>query len=324
MDLVNLGEKGDAELASLAKGDNAHAYALLHLNSFAITGIDYSTHPEVGDEKLKEYTDQYWEDRALFLYQLTHPSAPSFTGKHINFTDMESGTTAETLDTYGEISNVDGSSDYIFGTEAGESIESDSWGSDDHLYGMGGNDTLDGGLGDDYLEGGKGDDTLIGGKGDDILEGGEGIDTYIINSGDGHDTIIDTGRNILIIDGKVLNGVFEQIPGTSGYQFITDSNLILTFDGAGKLKIDAETSLTLQNQTGTADFSDGDFGIILTDAPTAPPEQLTGTDGADYLVAEVPSSTIDGQGGRDMLIGNVGADRLNGGDGDNILVQNVA
>jgi hypothetical protein len=36
-----------------------------------------------------------------------------------------------------------------------------------------------------------GDDVLIGGKGDDTMVGGAGRDTYIINKGDGIDTIID-------------------------------------------------------------------------------------------------------------------------------------
>ncbi len=323
----------EAELQGLVD-DRQAFYAMQQLRPFILVGIDNYASVDPA-----QFSDQYKEDRARFFYNSIHENTTS-----IRFKDLELGVYAQ------QHSGTEFTSKYTFGRKVADGLTGSA--NEDHLYGMGGTDilrglkgddyleggdgndeiyggedhdtlvggkgqdTLNGGTGNDHLNGGEGNDTLIGGKGDDILEGGAGIDTYIINSGDGHDTIIDTGRNILIIDGKVINGVFEQNPGTSDYQFITDSNFILTFDGSGKLKIDAETSLTLQNQARTQDFSDGDFGIILTDTPTAPPEQLTGTDGADYLVAEVPSSTIDGQDGRDMLIGGGGADQLNGGDGD--------
>jgi Ca2+-binding RTX toxin-like protein len=59
------------------------------------------------------------------------------------------------------------------------------------MVGGTGNDTLFGGGQADVLLGGAGNDTLTGGAGNDILDGGTGIDTYVINSGDGQDTIID-------------------------------------------------------------------------------------------------------------------------------------
>ena len=55
-----------------------------------------------------------------------------------------------------------------------------------------GNDTIIATDNNDILIGGADDDTLIGGKGSDILEGGTGADTYIINPGDGIDTVLDT------------------------------------------------------------------------------------------------------------------------------------
>jgi Ca2+-binding RTX toxin-like protein len=42
------------------------------------------------------------------------------------------------------------------------------------------------------LNGGAGDDTLIGGKGNDALIGGVGNDTYVLNRGDGRDSISET------------------------------------------------------------------------------------------------------------------------------------
>jgi len=60
------------------------------------------------------------------------------------------------------------------------------------LVSNGGSDTLTGGDYADKLMAGADDDTLAGGKGFDILEGGTGTDTYIINPGDGIDTVLDT------------------------------------------------------------------------------------------------------------------------------------
>ncbi|MEZ5678970.1 MAG: calcium-binding protein [Nitrosomonas sp.] len=60
------------------------------------------------------------------------------------------------------------------------------------LVSNGGSDTLTGGDYADKLLAGADDDTVAGGKGFDILEGGTGTDTYIINPGDGIDTVLDT------------------------------------------------------------------------------------------------------------------------------------
>ncbi|NJK75433.1 MAG: hypothetical protein HC942_17125, partial [Microcoleus sp. SU_5_6] len=71
---------------------------------------------------------------------------------------------------------------------------------DDILFGGRGADSLDGGEGNDSLYGGKGNDTLLGGAGDDFLSGengddfltgGGGNDRFLLNSGNGSDTIDD-------------------------------------------------------------------------------------------------------------------------------------
>jgi D-alanyl-D-alanine carboxypeptidase len=55
---------------------------------------------------------------------------------------------------------------------------------DNHILGMGGNDTITGGSGNDVLEGGKGLDVITGGKGDDTMMGDSGDDTLKGNAGD--------------------------------------------------------------------------------------------------------------------------------------------
>jgi Ca2+-binding RTX toxin-like protein len=63
---------------------------------------------------------------------------------------------------------------------------------DNHLMGLGGNDTLSGGDGDDWLQGGRGRDVLQGGAGDDVLAGGRGADVFVFTSADhGRDVIRD-------------------------------------------------------------------------------------------------------------------------------------
>jgi hypothetical protein len=51
---------------------------------------------------------------------------------------------------------------------------------------------MQGGTGNDTLMAGAGNDRLIGGSGNDTLSGGTGNDTYLVNRGEGHDTLSDT------------------------------------------------------------------------------------------------------------------------------------
>ncbi|MBK6631939.1 MAG: hypothetical protein IPG33_13485 [Betaproteobacteria bacterium] len=158
------------------------------------------------------------------------------------------------------------------------SAEADSFmGGDyiDHLYGGGGDDTLKGAGGDDYLEGGAGidileggadNDTLIGGRGDDILTGGEGEDTYVINSDDGHDHIVDSGRNYIRYNGELIAGTFVQSTPGGAYQFIGDNGRKIEFHPPGVLTLDENTSLTFDNYTSAEAFEEAGFGIELVEA----------------------------------------------------------
>ncbi|NCP78909.1 MAG: hypothetical protein GW833_07140, partial [Desulfuromonadales bacterium] len=66
---------------------------------------------------------------------------------------------------------------------------------------------LTGGSQADHLYGMSGDDVLTGNGGADYLEGGSGNDTYLINTGDGGDTILDTdGIGIIKHNGQTLSG----------------------------------------------------------------------------------------------------------------------
>jgi uncharacterized surface protein with fasciclin (FAS1) repeats len=84
----------------------------------------------------------------------------------------------------------------------------------DRLFGGSGEDVLDGGLHVDFLYGGGHDDVLTGGRGSDFLIGGHGRDTFVFNTGDGHDTILDFRSGVDQID---LTGL-----GLSGFEAIED------------------------------------------------------------------------------------------------------
>ena len=77
---------------------------------------------------------------------------------------------------------------------------------DNHVNGMGGNDTIDGGLGNDFLNGGTGDDYLLGNVGNDQLQGGEGSDKL---DGGAGDDIIDTasGNDVIVFHFTASLGV---------------------------------------------------------------------------------------------------------------------
>jgi beta-glucanase (GH16 family) len=71
---------------------------------------------------------------------------------------------------------------------------------DNVIVGNGASNRLEGAGGADTIRAGGGDDTIVGGAGDDRLTGGSGADTFILNRGDGHDTITDFGNGGDVLD----------------------------------------------------------------------------------------------------------------------------
>ena len=258
-----------------------------------------------------------------------------------------------------QIENAKGGSgnDYLKGNDLANTLEGN--GGADTLEGGAGNDILKGGTDIDTLKAGIGDDTLDGGTGNDILEGGDGFDTYIINTGDGHDHIVDTGRNRIIFNGKSVNGVFIK-NATGQYVFIGDDGRKLEFHSPGVLTLDASTSITFDSYTNAETFNnDRAFGINLVDnTPTTPtsvrniigdfkPQDFDLTsegiqgqldDLRNVIVtAEVEANREDtlydgagndhmqGMGGDDRIyLTRGGDDWVQGGAGDDIVTSNLA
>jgi VCBS repeat-containing protein len=123
------------------------------------------------------------------------------------------------------------------------------------MFGDTGNDTLTGGTGNDLLVGNAGDDTLTGGTGNDTLMGGAGNDTYIYATGDGIDTILDSGgQNTLVVDGAVLNGGAEY------------GDARVHRDANGHLYIEVDGKMVVDGNIAIEEYQPGNLGITMTGA----------------------------------------------------------
>ena len=190
----------------------AYRYALKALNPFAVIGADYTGLGHASNGQLAlfdpttgfgEMTDRYLTDRAAFLeakMELGLLNNRKSDGR-IYFKDLE--TNYEILTT--ALFQIDNQY-YLFGGAAPDTLQGEGWA--DELFGGGGNDTLLGQGGTDYLEGNQGNDMLSGGGGDnDQLLGGAGFDTYVYNTGDGSDTVIDRDdQGRLLVNGQLISG----------------------------------------------------------------------------------------------------------------------
>jgi hypothetical protein len=144
-----------------------------------------------------------------------------------------------------------------------------------------GDDEIEGGLGNDVIKAGVGDDVLTGGKGDDRLDGGDGFDTYVIDSNEGNDVIIDSdGKGQVMYEGGALTGVAT---ATGGKYVSTDGKLTFSFAG----DIDEGGVLTISTEGGRikiTNFHNGMLGIKLGDGspgalfPPADPAPISAND----------------------------------------------
>jgi Ca2+-binding RTX toxin-like protein len=216
----------------------------------------------------------------------------------------------------------------------------------DNLSGGGGQDVLFGGGAADILDGGAGDDVLIGGAGDDELRGGADFDRYVV--GRDRDTITDTdGRGTIeTAQGRQIGGVFVQ-QADGSYAWQSDGTV-----HASKTGDTLTITLAGGAQVVVGNFQNGQLGIQLLDAPTAPQPTLTivgdltpidadpETPGVQYSYdalnnvvtdpnqpepnradvlngrdIETNSDLIQSGGGDDILRGKAGDDQLEGGAG---------
>jgi Ca2+-binding RTX toxin-like protein len=225
-----------------------------------------------------------------------------------------------------EITFADGSTvllmDHLYGATDGDDTIIGSH-LDDEIDALGGNDTVDGLAGDDVITGGTGDDTLIG---------GEGYDTYVLDLGDGADTISDTatseeGNRMYFGDGITPDDLTFAVNGTKltiEHGAGGDQVTLLDFDYTGQ-----NGSLVIQ----TVSFSSGssvpliDLLYPATDGDDVIhgshlSDDIVALDGNDTINGGTDDDWIYGEGGNDEISGGTGNDYLIGGNGDDTYVFN--
>lgn len=169
---------------------------------------------------------------------------------------------------------------------------------DDRISGGDGNDTLRGDGGDDLLRGGDGSDDLAGGAGNDVLEGGDGRD--ILDGGFGRDRMRGGDGD----DIYYVNDRRDQVG--EGHREGQD-RVIATID----YRLGANVEDLRLEKAGRG------VGNGLNN-------QITGSEGGDWLAGLAGRDDLRGGAGNDRLSGGGGRDTLAGGDGADRFVFDEA
>lgn len=211
---------------------------------------------------------------------------------------------------------------------------------------LGGNsgDALVGGAGADLLVGNAGADLLQGGQGNDTLLGGSGNDAYVYTSGDGLDTILDTGgQNILAVDGTVLSGgdqygdsrVHRNADGKHLYvqadpnTLLIDGNIVIqNYATGGTFDLTMNGAVVDINPTTTHDIK-GDPLIHNATVSAIPGDwavtfSLSNGDGTvtvDYYLKDADGNPVEGgqQDRADSLAGTTANDHIMSGTGNDTI-----
>jgi Ca2+-binding RTX toxin-like protein len=197
------------------------------------------------------------------------------------------------------------------------------------MLGGTGDDTLTGGDKTDLLVGGANNDVLAGEAGNDTLIGGTGFDTYVIDAGDGFDTLLDSdGSGVVSIGGVEAKGSAGLTAPTKWMQLGTDT-WVDSQNGVvySKSIVDGETQLLIHQGDSNVlvkGWADGNLGIALGtgSTPPDPATLLTGSALGNYLESASGGQRVEGLAGADMIHGSAGIDHLLGGDGGDWIVGN--
>lgn len=166
---------------------------------------------------------------------------------------------------------------------------------------------------------------VTGGAGNDWLEGGQGYDTYIVNSGDGSDTILDTdGSGAIVLDGLTLTGG-ALVTGTSTVWKNPTQGITYTLKGSGANQVLIIGKDGSQDGLRVQGWQVGQLGLAMS-GPAAPsvPAVITGTNGySDVLTGGAGADRILGLSGNDALDGGAGDDVIEGGAGDDLIEGGV-
>ncbi len=194
---------------------------------------------------------------------------------------------------------------------------------DDQLTGREGDDALIGGAGDDVLYGGSGDDTLIGGTGTDRLDGSYGADTFILNRGDGHDTIANRDgsdiRNKLVLGPGIGKGDLSF--GRLGHDLMIrigsqgDQVSVEDYFRGGRADLE---DIEIEGQTMSLSVLMNDY-LVKMEGLSKGDDVLGGTNRNDAGAELGGDDTLHGYNGDDHLDGGTGDDSLYGGNDQDTL-----
>ena len=152
-------------------------------------GIDQFTYTVSDGEATTDGTVEVTVDNPFDVDRADDDGGAQIAGRGRDYlvggagTDVQSGGRGQDL--------LDGGAgnDVQFGGRGADVIRGGT--GNDVQFGGRGADTIDGGSGDDIIFGGNGDDVIRGGAGDDLIFGGAGQDTFVFETGDGRDTVMD-------------------------------------------------------------------------------------------------------------------------------------
>ncbi|WP_169979782.1 calcium-binding protein [Tautonia rosea] len=187
------------------------------------------------------------------------------------------------------------------GTASGETLSGNNalvrW-----IKGLGGDDTLNAGNRSDALEGGTGNDTL---------NGNTGWETFVFTTGDGQDTVTDTGGA-----GDVIHFNDVSDPGliTITQSSTNPDDLLIDYGTGDRITI-AGYFISIFQQVEFVRFSDGTKYNLQELYEASLVNLIEGTEGVDNLVGTSGNDHITALGGNDTLEGGAGADILDGGGG---------
>ena len=197
------------------------------------------------------------------------------------------------------------------------------WEFTDHIFGLGGIDTLNGNGGDDRLAGGTGADTL---------NGGSGSDTYLWAAGDGFDTISETGDvasatdTLELVDIQSDDVILTHASGDAKLRItIVSTGEVITvnnhFNGTGIEAITFADGVTWNYDDILANAAVlGDLNYAPGDPLTNLNDTLDGFDTAENFYGLLGEDIINAGGGDDVLVGGTGVDVLSGEAGNDRYV----
>ncbi|QHE97918.1 hypothetical protein LCG56_05525 [Pseudomonas cannabina pv. alisalensis] len=190
--------------------------------------------------------------------------------------------------------------------------------SGDIIFGYSAPDFIDGRAGNDFLYGKGGDDTILGGAGDDWLEGGGGQDQYLLNIGDGKDTIVEE----IGVHGEVDKVRFGQgVESSAVVLSVVNSDLKLNYSTYGDEVTFKNWFLWSGSNYKVEEILFADGTVWTSSALTDLALSYNGASGDDTYVgtAITPGQFIFGEAGNDSLTGGKNNDQITGGTGNDIL-----